>query len=132
MKTKDIDPKNVEMLASFGCSYVDVGRYFGVSESSIRSKFKDNYEAGRSEMKVKLRTQMFKTAMNGSIPMMIWLSKNYLGMHEKTAIDMTANLETVLREVGFEENPIDQKNNEQTKALEDIGVQPNSAAIGSA
>ena len=131
MKTKDIDPEKVRMLASFGCNLIDIGKYFECDESTIRKNFKSQYQAGRSEMKLKLRTQMWKSAHNGSIPMQIWLSKNYLGMHEKTAIDMTGNLEAVLRECGFEENPqVDQKNNEQTKALEDLGVHPDTTAVG--
>ena len=131
MKTKDIDPEKVRMLASFGCNYTDIGKYFECDESTIRKNFKSHYLAGQSEMKLKLRTQMWKSAQNGSIPMQIWLSKNYLGMHEKTAIDMSGNLETVLRECGFQENPQnDKENNEQTQAMEDFGIQPDSTAVG--
>ncbi len=118
------------MLASFGCTYADLGKYFGCDESTIRKNFRSDYNAGRSEMKLKLRTTMWKSAQNGSIAMQIWLSKNFLGMHERTAIDMSGNLETILRECGFEDNkPVDKKNNEQAKALEDLGVQPNSTAV---
>jgi len=130
MNSKDIDPTKVQMLASFGCSYADLGKYFGCDESTIRKNFRSQYQAGRSEMKLKLRNLMFKSAQNGSIAMQIWLSKNFLNMHERTAIDMTGNLETILRECGFQENPVDKTNNEQAKALEDLGVHPDSTAIG--
>ena len=51
-------------------------------------------------------------------------------MSDKTAIDMTGNLETVLKECGFEENPVDKTNSEQAEALESFGVQPDSTATG--
>ena len=67
---------------------------------------------------------------NNSIAMQIFMAKNYLGMSDKTAIDMTGNLETVLKECGFEENPVDKTNSEQAEALESFGVQPDSTATG--
>jgi hypothetical protein len=65
---------------------------------------------------------------NNSIAMQIFMAKNYLGMSDKTAIDMTGNLETVLKECGFEENPVDTKNSEQAEALEALGIPPDSTA----
>jgi len=131
MKKKKVDPDKVRMLASFGCKYMDIGKYFEVSEAYIRKDFKDQYEAGREDMKFKLRRAMWTSAMeNNSIAMQIFMAKNYLGMSDKTAVDMTTNLQSVLQECGFEENPVDKTNNEQTKAMEDLGIQPDSTAIG--
>jgi len=131
MKKKKVDPDKVRMLASFGCKYMDIGKYFEVSEAYIRKDFKDQYEAGREDMKFKLRRAMWTSAMeNNSISMQIFMAKNYLGMSDKTAVDMTTNLQSVLQECGFEENPVDKTNNEQTKAMEDLGIQPDSTAVG--
>ncbi len=131
MKKKKVDPDKVRMLASFGCKYMDIGKYFEVSEAYIRKDFKDQYEAGREDMKFKLRRAMWTSAMeNNSIAMQIFMAKNYLGMSDKTAVDMTTNLQSVLQECGFEENPVDKANNEQTKAMEDLGIQPDSTAVG--
>ena len=69
---------------------------------------------------------------DGNTATTIFLAKNYLGMSDKTAVDLTGNLETVLKEVGFESNPLDQTNTEQEEALEALGVQPDPAAAGSA
>tara|TARA_Y100000296_G_C5105282_1_gene222214 strand:+ start:469 stop:876 length:408 start_codon:yes stop_codon:yes gene_type:complete len=124
-----IDPEQVKMLASFGCTYVEIGKYFECDESTIRKRFKAKVEAGKEELKFSLRRQMFSSAMeNGSIAMQIFLAKNFLGMSDKTAIDMTGNLETVLKECGFEDNPVDTANNEQAEAMEALGVQPDSTA----
>jgi len=131
MKKKKVDPDKVRMLASFGCKYMDIGKYFEVSEAYIRKDFKEQYEAGREDMKFKLRRAMWTSAMeNNSIAMQIFMAKNYLGMSDKTAVDMTTNLQSVLQECGFEENPVDKTNNEQTKAMEDLGIQPDSTAVG--
>ena len=126
-----IDPEQVKMLASFGCSYVEIGKYFECDESTIRKRFKAKVESGKEEMKFSLRRAMWTSAMeNNSIAMQIFMAKNFLGMSDKTAIDMTGNLETVLKECGFEENPVDNKNSEQTEALEALGIQPDSTATG--
>lgn len=128
---KKIDPEQVKMLASFGCSYVEIGKYYEVDESTIRRRFKAKVEAGKEEMKFGLRRAMWTSAMeNNSIAMQIFMAKNYLGMSDKTSVDMTGNLETVLKECGFEENPVDQANSEQAEALESFGVQPDSTATG--
>jgi len=131
MKKSKVDGDKVKMLASFGCKYTDIGKYFEVSEAYIRREFKEKYEAGREEMKFKLRRAMWTSAMeNNSIAMQIFMAKNYLGMSDKTAVDMTGNLQTVLQECGFESNPIDTTNSEQAKAMEDLGIQPDSTAVG--
>ena len=131
-KKSKVDADRVRMLASFGCNYAEIGKYFEVGENHIRQSFKVQYEAGREEMKFKLRRAMWVSAIeNNAIAMQIFLSKNYLGMSDKTAVDMTGNLQTVLQQCGFEENPIDKANSEQAKALEDLGVRPDSTAVGS-
>jgi len=133
MKKKNVDPDKVRMLASFGCKYIDIGKYFEVGEAYIRKDFKEQYESGREDMKFKLRRAMWTSAMeNNSIAMQIFMAKNYLGMSDKTAVDMTTNLQSVLQECGFEENPLDKENNKQEKAMEDFGLQSDSTAVGSA
>ena len=128
---KNIDPERVKMLASFGCSFIEIAKYFECDESTIRKNFKDKVEAGKEEMKFGLRRAMWTSAMeNNSIAMQIFMAKNYLGMSDKTAIDMSGNLETVLKECGFEENPLDKANSEQAEALEALGLQPDSTATG--
>ena len=130
-KNDKIDPDQIKMLASFGCTYTEIGKYFECDESTIRKRFKAKVESGKEEMKFSLRRAMWTSAMeNNSIAMQIFMAKNYLGMSDKTAIDMTGNLETVLKECGFEENPVDKTNSEQAEALEALGIQPDSTATG--
>ena len=132
-KTHNIDPDQVRMLASFGCTIMDIGKYFQCSESLIRKRYKEAYEAGEQDLKLKLRQKMMRMSLeDGNTATTIFLAKNYLNMSDKTAVDLTGNLETVLKEVGFEANPLDQTNNKQEEAMEALGVQTDPAAAGSA
>jgi len=131
MKKSKVDKDKVRMLASFGCNYTEIGKYFEVGENHIRLNFKSQYEAGREEMKFKLRRSMWVSAIeNNAIAMQIFMAKNYLGMSDKTAVDMTGNLQTVLQQCGFEDNPIDKTDSEQAKAMEDFGIPSDSTAVG--
>ena len=128
---KKIDPERVKMLASFGCTYTEIAKYFECDESTIRKRFKAKVEAGKEEMKFALRRAMWVSAMeNNSIAMQIFMAKNFLSMSDKTAIDMSGNLETVLKECGFEENQLDKTDTEQAEALEALGIRPDSTATG--
>ena len=130
-KKIDIDGKKVRMLASFGCTYMDIGKYYQCNESVIRKRFKAEFEAGQEELKLSLRKNLIKMSLEEqNTAASIFLAKNYLGMSDKTAIDLTGNIESVLKECGFEDNPIDQANTEPREALEALGVSPNTTPTG--
>ena len=130
-KKINIDGEKVRMLASFGCTYIDIGKYYQCSDSAIRKRFKAEFESGQEDLKLSLRKNLIKMSLEDqNTATSIFLAKNFLGMSDKTAIDLTGNLETVLKECGFEDNPLDQANTEQEKALEALGVHPDSAPAG--
>ena len=60
----------------------------------------------------------------------IFLAKNFLGMSDKTAVDLTGNLETILKECGFEENPYDQTSTEQAEAFQALGLSTDPTTSG--
>ena len=132
-KRTDIDSDQVRMLAGFGCTIIDIAKYFQVSESVIRKRFRGEYEAGLEDVKLKLRQNILKMSLvEKNTACTIFLCKNFLGMSDKTAVDLTGNLEALLKECGFEDNPLDQANNEQAKALESLGVSPDTTTEASA
>jgi len=118
----DIDPEKVEMLASFGCSNVEIARLHNCDESVIRKRFKKEIERGRESMKVKLRTLQWKQAEQGNTSLLIFLGKQYLGQSERNELELVGNLENVLKECGYEDSPIDKKSLEKGKALENPRV----------
>ena len=130
-KKLEIDGSKVRMLASFGCTYNDIGKYYQCDESTIRKRFKAEYESGREGLKLNLRKNLIKLSLEfGNVSASIFLAKNFLGMSDKTAVDLTGNIESVLKECGFEDNPIDQANTEQRAALAALGVSPDTTPTG--
>ena len=117
----DIPPEKVKMLASFGCTYIEIGKYFGCSEKVIRERYRKEYEMGREEMKLTLRQLQWKHAQNGNTALLIFLGKNFLQQTDKNQVDMTGNLETVLKEVGFQGNPMDDQADSQQREIVDAG-----------
>tara|TARA_R100000234_G_scaffold22889_1_gene12903 strand:- start:6304 stop:6702 length:399 start_codon:yes stop_codon:yes gene_type:complete len=128
-KAIKLDKNKVRMLASFGCTLVEIAKYFKVGESVIRKKYKKEYEAGVEEMKFSLRKAQWKYALeNGNTALLIFLGKNYLQQTDKSQLDLVGNLETVLKECGYENN--DKADTQQEKALEDLGIQPDTTTVG--
>lgn len=124
----DIPADKVKMLASFGCSYIEIGKYFGCSEGVIRKRFKTEYEQGREEMKLSLRQMQWKNAQQGNTALLIFLGKNFLGQTDKSQVDHTNNLELVLKEVGFQGNPMDDQADSQQREIVEAGGIPTDSA----
>ena len=58
-KILNIDPEKVEMLASFGCSTIEIAKFFQCDESTIRKKYKSELESGKEQMKRSICAQIF-------------------------------------------------------------------------
>ena len=125
------DPDKIQMLASFGCSITEIAKYFRIDESTVRKKYKDELETGRESLKVRLRQLQWDHAARGNTALLIWLGKQYLGQTDRKEIDLIGNLESVLKECGFEDSPIDaeysveEEDTEQAKAVESSRLQGN-------
>lgn len=114
----DIDADKVEMLASFGCSTIEIARLHNCDESTIRLRFKNELERGRENMKIKLRQLQWKQAENGNTSLLIFLGKQYLGQSDRNELELVGNLENLLKECGYEDSPIEKQNTKQDKAVE--------------
>jgi len=83
-----IPPEEIEDLAALGCTNVDIGNWFGVSEQIIRRNFSDNLIKGRESLKVSLRRAMLKNAcVNLNAAVQIFLAKNMLGMSDNGLVN---------------------------------------------
>lgn len=88
---KEIDWVQFEKLCGIHCTLAEISSWFSCSEDTIeravkrqyQSDFADVYKQKKSLGRISLRRKMFETAMNGSIPMMIFLSKQMLGYSDK-------------------------------------------------
>lgn len=65
----------------------------GVSEQTLRRRARVEITKGYEEMRMSLRRWQYEKAKEGSVPMLIWLGKQYLGQREK--IDETRREEVV-------------------------------------
>lgn len=80
-KTVIPEPEFYQMACLFS-TWKDFSEYYGVPETTLRNNFRDLYIKARQTTKKKLRQKMLETALNGDRVMMIWLSKQWLGMSE--------------------------------------------------
>lgn len=113
---KEIDMNQFEKLCAIQCTLAEIASWFNCSEDTIERWCKREYKVGFAEIykkksetgKISLRRIQFKQAEH-SVPMAIWLGKQYLGQREPSttvaveddtlarAQDILAGLETVIK-----------------------------------
>jgi DNA-binding CsgD family transcriptional regulator len=100
-----IDERQVEKLASFGCTNTEIADVFGVDDSTIGKRFSKILAKGRGSLKQRLRKKQISVAMGGSAALLIWLGKQYLEQSDKQQIsgDQSAPLRI---EVVYVDGPI--------------------------
>jgi len=82
---KEIDEKILGNLASIGCTIEECASVLGVSARTLKRNYAEIIDANREKGKASLRKKMFDKAIKkDNTHMQIWLSKNYLGMKERT------------------------------------------------
>lgn len=86
-KKYDIDVKQLENLARFGCTNIEIAQFFGCDESTIRKGYSEFLTKGRATQKLRLRQLQWKSAENGNVTMQIWLGKQILGQSETPLSD---------------------------------------------
>ena len=88
-KKYNIDTEDVERLAGFGCTNIEIASWFGCDESHIRKNYSEYLTKGRDEGKIRLRQLQWNSAKKGNVTMQIWLGKQLLGQSDKQ--DITVN-----------------------------------------
>jgi len=82
---KEVDLKILGNLASIGCTIEECASVMGVSARTLRRNYAEIIDQNREKGKASLRKKMFDKAIKkDNTPMQIWLSKNYLGMKDRT------------------------------------------------
>lgn len=90
---KEIDWSQFEKLCALHCTLEEITAFFEVSDDTIERACKRHYKKSFAEIsrekrglgKLSLRRKMYETAMRGDKTLLIWLSKNYMGMTDKVA-----------------------------------------------
>ena len=80
------DRQLIYKLAAIHCSNKEIASIVGLHIDTLQRTFKDILAAGRESGKGKLRRKMWESALSGNVTMMIWLSKNHLGMTDHVLV----------------------------------------------
>ena len=81
-KKYDIDTEEVQKLAKYGMTNVEIAVFFGWDESLIRKSYSEYLTKGRAKMKLRLRQLQWKSAEKLNAVMLIWLGKQMLGQSD--------------------------------------------------
>jgi len=112
-----IPPDQVEELAALGCRDIEIAKFFGLSESTLRYNFQDYLDLGREHLKIKLRRALLQNACtNMNAAVQIFLAKNILGMSDQQT-DAESNQPLPWNE--SEEIEIDQLEDEPVKDIDE-------------
>ena len=80
-----VDTEILKNLASIGCPKYEIASVMGVSARTLNRNYADIIEQFREKGKASLRKKMWdKAVKKDNTNMQIWLSKNYLGMKDRT------------------------------------------------
>jgi hypothetical protein len=80
----ELDEELIRKLAEIYCTYDEIALIMGCCRDTLHRKYSDVIKKGHTIAKRSLRRAMFDKALNGkNTTMMIWLSKQYLGMTDK-------------------------------------------------
>lgn len=79
---KKIDPMQVYEMARIHCTWEEMASALLCAPDVLKRNFAEVVDLARSEGKKSLRRNMFENAEKGNTQLMVWLSKNHLGMKE--------------------------------------------------
>lgn len=102
---KPIDWEQFDKLCSMQCTLREIAAWFDVSEDTIERAtkrehnraFADYYSEKSQRGKIAIRRKQYEVAMNGNVPLLIWLGKQWLGQSDKQEIQQTVTGTTDLK-----------------------------------
>ena len=82
-RRKEIDPKQVENLATVGVPVKDMAIILGCCDATIKNRFKKELAIGRANMRLSVRRKLLQIALEGNVPTLIFLGKSLCGLRDK-------------------------------------------------
>ena len=80
-----VDIEILKNLASIGCPDYEIASELNISAKTLKRNYADIVEQFKEKGKASLRKKMWdKAVKKDNTHMQIWLSKNYLGMKDRT------------------------------------------------
>lgn len=95
-----IDPGQIQRMAACGCTDAEIAYILQISEAHLRRRYRQALDQGRARLRLSLRRKQLQLARKGSVPMLIWLGKQYLGQSDRQVVHQAQRVE-VVEEVVF-------------------------------
>jgi hypothetical protein len=91
---KDFNWQALDGILQYGATKTDCAGVLMVSEDTIERRIKSKYgmtfgdyrEIKKANIRVKLRQKQIQLALEGNVPLLIWLGKNELGQTDRQEI----------------------------------------------
>jgi len=93
----EVDEDLIEKLASIHCTMAEIASTVGCSVDTLERRFAETIKRGKDKGKSSLRRIMWKKAQEGNPTMMIWLSKQHLGMSDKIEEKLDIDAKNVIK-----------------------------------
>jgi hypothetical protein len=84
---KMLDENMLVTMASEDCTVKEIASVLNCHVDTIYARYSETLRKGRDQGNCSLKRKMFEVAMSGSIPMLIWLSKQRLGYKDQQPED---------------------------------------------
>ena len=84
---KELDKDVIAKLSQIGCTQEEIGSCVGISARTLQRRYAELLEENKNKGKASLRKKMWEKAMKGDPKLQIWLSKQYLGMKDRTVTE---------------------------------------------
>ena len=105
---KKIDKEEFEKLCALQCTKEEICAWFDLTDKTLERWCKDTYTVGFSEVfgtkrglgKISLRRSQWQVAQKGSVAMLIWLGKQYLGQKDIQDVDIREMPEITINIMG--------------------------------
>jgi len=106
-------------MAACGCTDREIAFILGVSENLLRRKARQALDQGRAQLQKSLRRKQLEMARRGSVPMLIWLGKQYLGQRDRQDILQTQRTVEIVEQVVWPEDPQEASQNDPRQGSQD-------------
>lgn len=92
----ELDENKILAIAQTGATYDEIASEMSCSVDTLERRYQGLIKKGHNFAKLSVRRKMIQMVENGSVPMAIWLSKQWLGMKEpRQEIDFTNAIDEI-------------------------------------
>ena len=102
---KELDEEVIARLSQIGCTQEEIGSVVGISARQLQRRYADLVADNKNKGKASLRKKLWSKAMKGqgNDKLLIWLSKQELGMQDRVHTTSTTEPLPLIIEAKAEE-----------------------------